>query len=148
MYDETYLAHFGVKGMKWGVRRYRREDGSLTESGRARYTKSGKKKNPTKMSDTDLERSTRRLRAENQYRREIREERSNKISNKIISTILRSGAAYAATYGATRLIDETTGLHFGRKYAHALGTVSATLAGLSAWDIKTNTLNDVIKRIK
>ena len=36
MYD-TYLAHFGIKGMKWGVRRYRNSDGSLTNAGKARY---------------------------------------------------------------------------------------------------------------
>ena len=32
-----HLAHHGVKGQKWGVRRYRNEDGSLTEAGKARY---------------------------------------------------------------------------------------------------------------
>jgi len=36
-YSRSYLAHYGVKGMKWGVRRYRDEDGSLTALGRKRY---------------------------------------------------------------------------------------------------------------
>ena len=31
------LMHFGVKGMKWGVRRYQRKDGSLTNTGKKRY---------------------------------------------------------------------------------------------------------------
>lgn len=31
------LMHYGVKGMKWGVRRYQNEDGSLTGSGKKRY---------------------------------------------------------------------------------------------------------------
>lgn len=31
------LYHHGIKGQKWGVRRYQYEDGSLTPEGRARY---------------------------------------------------------------------------------------------------------------
>lgn len=33
----AYLCHHGIKGQKWGVRRYQNEDGSLTADGRARY---------------------------------------------------------------------------------------------------------------
>ena len=39
-FDEgTYLAHHGIKGQKWGIRRYQNPDGSLTEEGKARYLK-------------------------------------------------------------------------------------------------------------
>lgn len=34
--NETYLAHHGIKGQKWGIRRYQNADGSLTAEGRKR----------------------------------------------------------------------------------------------------------------
>lgn len=36
-YFGNELYHYGVKGMKWGVRRYRNKDGSLTPAGKKRY---------------------------------------------------------------------------------------------------------------
>lgn len=34
---ENELYHHGIKGMRWGVRRYQNEDGSYTRAGRKRY---------------------------------------------------------------------------------------------------------------
>lgn len=36
-YNELY--HYGVKGMRWGVRRYQNKDGTLTAAGKNRYSK-------------------------------------------------------------------------------------------------------------
>lgn len=33
----TYLVHHGIKGQKWGIRRYQNPDGTLTAAGRKRY---------------------------------------------------------------------------------------------------------------
>lgn len=34
---QEFLAHHGIKGQKWGIRRFQEEDGTLTAAGRARY---------------------------------------------------------------------------------------------------------------
>lgn len=35
--ENNYLSHWGIKGQKWGVRRYESANGTLTEAGKKRY---------------------------------------------------------------------------------------------------------------
>lgn len=37
LFSGSYLEHHGILGMKWGVRRYQNEDGTLTTAGKKRY---------------------------------------------------------------------------------------------------------------
>lgn len=40
-YDDGALYHWGIKGMKWGVRRYQNKDGTLTAAGKKHYAGDG-----------------------------------------------------------------------------------------------------------
>ena len=48
------LRHYGVVGMKWGVRRYQNKDGTLTPDGRKRYAATSSDSAVTKKVKKDL----------------------------------------------------------------------------------------------
>ena len=60
--DELY--HYGIKGQKWGVRRYQNKDGSLTSAGKKRRSSSDEARN---MSTDELRQKVRRLNNEQRY---------------------------------------------------------------------------------
>lgn len=75
---KNVLIHSGIKGMKWGVRRYQNKDGSLTPAGKKRYdnmsddakaVSSLKKKHVSEMSNAELKKYNERVRLEQEYSR-------------------------------------------------------------------------------
>lgn len=48
---DYYISHHGIKGQKWGLRRYQNSDGTLTEEGKRHYAKSFEKRPLTKRED-------------------------------------------------------------------------------------------------
>lgn len=73
------LYHWGVKGMKWGVRRYQNKDGSLKPAGKKRYNDTSnwsedakeaakiKKKKVNEMSNAELQKLNNRQNLERQH---------------------------------------------------------------------------------
>lgn len=68
-----YLEHHGIKGQKWGVRRFQNEDGTLKKKGRKDKpeSKGWKAKDASKLSNEELDRRNQRLQKENQYRSNV-----------------------------------------------------------------------------
>lgn len=71
------LYHWGVKGQKWGVRRYRNKDGTLTEAGKKRYSEMSddaraveelRRKPVEQMSNSELQKLNQRQQLEAQHR--------------------------------------------------------------------------------
>lgn len=92
---DEYLAHHGIKGQRWGVRRFRERDGDLTAAGQQRYgVGNGRKK------------SQHRINLEEKYRKagmskEDAEQKANKRIN--VEKGVAIGAAASAGVAAIAL---------------------------------------------
>ena len=103
--DYNELIHWGIKGQKWGIRRYQNKDGSLTPEGRSRrsknvhddYRKAHDSKSVKSMSDAELRNRNNRLQMERQYQSFTKKKnRGKQLVQAFISTAGTIAAAEAA----------------------------------------------------
>lgn len=107
--DPSYLQHFGIKGMKWGVRRYRKEDGSLTAAGKKKRYKNNAP------NTSEKSKSKRQLELEEKYQKEYKLTKEEaelaayqKIkTDRLIKIAAGVGVAALAGYIAYRHYDNT-----------------------------------------
>lgn len=68
VYYANSLYHYGIKGQKWGVRRFQNKDGSLTPAGRKRYDDDGPSQKKQKEYKVPKNKSLHRLKIEEKYK--------------------------------------------------------------------------------
>lgn len=117
------LYHYGLKGMKWGIRRYQNKDGSLTPDGKKRYSnnthedykKAHSRKSIKQMSDVELRNRNNRLQMEQQYR-DLKKRSS--VGKRAVDSFIKTAGTIAAVSAAY-----TTYKKFGDKALDAIGNL-------------------------
>lgn len=158
------LFHHGIKGMKWGVRRYQNADGTLTNAGKKRVYKTVKKYSKQKRSalgqavgeDKTITEAARKVlplakkHAEASARRgamaaEMEKEYNdgktyNEIANKYqkkYDTLLKQEARAATNYdeGTKKVVDEYLGKYADKRIKDLDKTAGEALATQIKWGV-------------
>lgn len=122
---ENNLSHAGIKGMKWGRRRYQNADGSLTPEGKQRYhddyTRVRDKKDIQSMSDKELRERINRFQMEEQYAKyaETYAATGKTRAKKVLSSVGKYTAS-RLKLGGNSLVDATVKT-VGRKIGEGVG---------------------------
>ena len=102
--EKNNLTHAGIKGMRWGVRRYQNADGSLTPAGKKRYAnqhedyrRAHDKKSVKQMSDKELRERNTRLQMEKQYSDLSKKKGTGK---KVVQAFVSTAGTLTAVAGA------------------------------------------------
>lgn len=95
-YEVEYIAHHGILGQRWGIRRFQNEDGSLTSAGKARYGSGNLTNTSSSKSSNSITRNT-------NERQKLTPEQKEKVKKAAIIGASAIGTALAI-YGGYKLV--------------------------------------------
>lgn len=109
--EEVYLAHHGIKGQRWGVRRFQNPDGSLTSAGVRRMNTLQGKSEKLQMKKDKLNSPKQQVR-QSQYRSMSLDYHTKANAAKADENYYREKADYALTnFGARRSASKASKAH-------------------------------------
>lgn len=118
--SDSYLYHHGIKGQKWGVRRFQNEDRTLTPAGKERY---GRNKTESTNSKIDPD-----------------------IAKKIAKTTLSVAGTAAVAYGTYKFVNSDLGKEFAASM-RMRAALAKDASFLSLRKMKVEDLDEKIGRL-
>lgn len=137
-YDE--IKHHGVKGQKWGVRRYQNEDGSLTNAGKKRYgtEENFEKQYPADKKKSDIntlnsgKNAVRNAKEINRGINELEKEKASKKQKKVNKQIEEAARENAKNMSDKELRDAVNRLNMEENYTRMMSNRNYVDVGQSA----------------
>ena len=109
IYSNHYLYHHGIKGQRWGVRRFQNRDGSLTAAGRRRTGVQSSKKKESKSNNQKKNKPTTKSFGEVMYDENVRRMKTHAkvsavtgISSVATAAVTAAGVSHLAKRGNTQ----------------------------------------------